>query len=93
MVNNNGTSTKPQFEGDLTIVVFPLLKLMPKQPAELAAELGDYIQGSLVHMRRVARTFRIFSPFEWHAHIDLDRLDYLKRDSFYSCPIKVNNGF
>lgn len=33
--------TKPQFEGDLTLVVFPLLKSIPKKPADLATELGD----------------------------------------------------
>ena len=36
--------TKSQFEGDLTVVVFPLLKLAPKKPADLAAELGDFLQ-------------------------------------------------
>lgn len=35
--------TKPQFEGDLTLVVFPLLKSVPKKPTDLAAELGDYL--------------------------------------------------
>ena len=35
--------TKPQFEGDLTLVVFPLLKIVPKKPADLAAELGDFL--------------------------------------------------
>ncbi len=35
--------TKPQFEGDLTLVVFPLLKIVSKKPADLAAELGDFL--------------------------------------------------
>lgn len=35
--------TKPQFEGDLTLVVFPLLKIVPKKPADLAAELGNFL--------------------------------------------------
>jgi arginyl-tRNA synthetase len=35
--------TKSQFEGDLTVVVFPLLKVVPKKPANLAAELGDFL--------------------------------------------------
>lgn len=35
--------TKPQFEGDLTLVVFPLLKIVPKKPADLAAELGEFL--------------------------------------------------
>lgn len=35
--------TKAQFEGDLTVVVFPLLRIAPKKPEELAAELGDFL--------------------------------------------------
>ncbi len=35
--------TKKEFEGDLTIVVFPLLKLAGKKPEELANELGNYL--------------------------------------------------
>ena len=35
--------TKAQFEGDLTVVVFPLLRIATKKPEELAAELGDFI--------------------------------------------------
>ena len=42
--------TKPQFEGDLTVVVFPLLKLVPKKPADLAAELGDYLQAEIAEI-------------------------------------------
>lgn len=41
-------STKPQFEGDMTLVVFPLLKIVPKKPADLAEELGDYLVETLV---------------------------------------------
>lgn len=35
--------TKKEFDGDLTIVVFPLLKLSKKSPSETATELGQYI--------------------------------------------------
>lgn len=35
--------TKSQFEGDLTVVVFPLLKIVSKKPTDLAAELGDFL--------------------------------------------------
>lgn len=35
--------TKKEFEGDLTIVVFPLLKLAGKKPEDLANELGQYL--------------------------------------------------
>lgn len=42
--------TKPQFEGDLTVVVFPLLKLIPKKPADLASELGNHIKETLIEV-------------------------------------------
>ncbi|MFM7024048.1 MAG: arginine--tRNA ligase [Flavobacteriales bacterium] len=36
--------TKPEFEGDLTIVVFPLLKISKKSPEETAKDLGEAIK-------------------------------------------------
>ncbi len=39
--------TRPEFEGDLTIVVFPLLRISKKNPAQTADELGKYIVTNL----------------------------------------------
>ncbi len=36
--------TRPEFEGDLTLVVFPFLKLVGKKPEQLANELGEALQ-------------------------------------------------
>ena len=33
--------TKPGFEGNLTLVVFPFLKMSHKKPQDTAAELGE----------------------------------------------------
>ncbi|MDE5561575.1 MAG: arginine--tRNA ligase [Bacteroidaceae bacterium] len=35
--------TRPEFEGELTLVVFPLLKLSRKSPEATAQELGEYL--------------------------------------------------
>ena len=35
--------TRPEFEGNLTLVVFPFVKAARKAPAQVAAELGDYL--------------------------------------------------
>lgn len=35
------SSTKPEFEGDYTIVLFSLIKQLKKSPEQLGAELGD----------------------------------------------------
>lgn len=36
-------ATRKEFEGDYTIVVFPLTKLVRKKPEEIADELGQYL--------------------------------------------------
>ena len=35
--------TKKEFEGDLTVVVFPILKLSGKKPEDTAQDLGNFI--------------------------------------------------
>lgn len=35
--------TNKDFQGDLTVVVFPLLKFSKKSPEQTAKEIGDYI--------------------------------------------------
>lgn len=37
------TTTKKEFEGNLTIVVFPFLKASHKRPEETAQEIGEYL--------------------------------------------------
>ncbi len=39
--------TRPEFEGDLTIVVFPLLRISKKGPEQTAGELGNYFVSQL----------------------------------------------
>ena len=39
--------TNRDFKGDLTLVVFPLLKFSRKSPAETAQMIGDYLTGEL----------------------------------------------
>ena len=37
------SATKKEFEGDLTVVVFPLLKISRKAPDATATEIGEWI--------------------------------------------------
>ena len=39
-------STNPDFEGDVTLVVFPLLRMSKKAPEATAAEIGEYIKAN-----------------------------------------------
>lgn len=39
--------TRPEFDGDYTIVVFPLLKISRKNPEQTANEIGNYILKNL----------------------------------------------
>ena len=36
--------TRPEFEGHVTLVVFPFVKAARKAPAQVATEIGDYLQ-------------------------------------------------
>ena len=36
-------STRKEFEGDLTLVVFPFVKSARKSPEQVANEIGDYL--------------------------------------------------
>ena len=39
-------ATRDDFEGDLTLVVFPLLKLLKTNPKDLATNIGEYLIGN-----------------------------------------------
>src|SRR5687767_2206091 len=39
-------ATRRDFEGDITLVIFPLVKLLRGNPAEIGAKLGDYLVGN-----------------------------------------------
>lgn len=41
------TTTRKEFSGDYTIVVFPFTKLARKKPDEIAVDLGSYLQAHL----------------------------------------------
>ena len=38
------TTTKPEFEGDYTIVLFSFVKELKKSPEHLGKEIGDHLQ-------------------------------------------------
>jgi len=42
--------TRKEFEGDLTIVVFPFLKLIKGNPFEIATKLGDFLKENLTEI-------------------------------------------
>src|SRR3954466_2130297 len=43
-------STKPEFEGDYTIVLFAFVKLLRKSPEALGKEIGDYLLTAEPHL-------------------------------------------
>ncbi len=42
--------TKKEFKGDLTLIVFPLLRFSKKSPEQTAEEIGDYLQSNLIEI-------------------------------------------
>ena len=52
--------TKKEFEGNLTLVVFPFLKASHKAPEATAAEIGEYLKG---HNPELISAFNVVKGF------------------------------
>ncbi|KFF05156.1 arginine--tRNA ligase [Flavobacterium reichenbachii] len=75
-------ATRKEFEGDITMVIFPLLKVIKSSPAELGNKIGNYL---VENVSEVAR-FNVVSGF----------LNIVIADSYYLNffnEIKDNNKF
>ena len=49
--------TRPEFEGNLTLVVFPFVKAARKAPAQVAQEIGERLLGELVERFNAVQGF------------------------------------
>jgi arginyl-tRNA synthetase len=45
-------ATRKDFEGDITMVIFPLLKLIKSSPAEIGAKIGEYLVKNVTEVDR-----------------------------------------
>src|SRR6187402_1243997 len=52
-------ATRKEFEGDITMVIFPLLKVIKSNPVELGNKIGNYL---VENVQEVAR-FNVVSGF------------------------------
>jgi arginyl-tRNA synthetase len=52
-------STRKEFEGDITMVIFPLLKLVKSNPVELGNKIGNYLVENIAEVSR----FNVVSGF------------------------------
>ena len=52
-------STRKEFEGDITMVIFPLLKVIKSTPVELGNKIGSYLVENVAEVSR----FNVVSGF------------------------------
>lgn len=45
-------NTRKEFEGDITLVVFPFVRISKKSPEQTAAEIGDYLQQNVPEVEK-----------------------------------------
>jgi arginyl-tRNA synthetase len=45
-------ATRKDFEGDITVVVFPMLRVKKMNPAQLGEELGQYLVANVAEISR-----------------------------------------
>ena len=66
--------TKKEFEGHLTLVVFPFLRMSRKKPEDTATEIGQWIQNhtELIASFNVVKGFLnlVIAPAQWVALLD-----------------------
>ena len=43
-------ATRKDFEGDITVVVFPFLKVIKSNPVEIATNLGNYLKKNVTEV-------------------------------------------
>ncbi|WP_163400231.1 arginine--tRNA ligase [Flavobacterium fluviatile] len=75
-------ATRKEFEGDITMVLFPLLKVIKSNPAELGNKIGDFLVENVAEVAR----FNVVSGF----------LNIVIADSYYLNffnEIRANNKF
>lgn len=62
-------NTRKEFEGDITLVVFPFVRMSKKSPEQTAAEIGDYLQQHVAEVTKynVVKGFLnlVISPEYW----------------------------
>ena len=70
--------TKKEFEGDLTIVVFPYVKAAKKSPEAVAEELGQYVKENVANIE----SYNVIKGF----------LNFVVRDSYWLAFVEENIG-
>lgn len=55
--------TKNNFEGNLTLVVFPFLKMSKKKPEDTAQEIGEYLKKTALTLSQTSTWLRVSSTF------------------------------
>ena len=62
-------NTRKEFEGDITLVVFPFVRISKKSPEQTANEIGEYLQQNLAEVKNynVVKGFLnlVISPEYW----------------------------
>ncbi len=74
--------THPEFEGDITLVVFPVVKAARKAPAQVAAEIGEALQGDLVEKFNAVQGFLNLSIAQTYW---LEQLQTIANTENYGC--------
>ena len=75
--------TRKDFEGDLTIVVFPLVKILKQNPSNLGNELGSFI----VNNSKYVTGFNVIQGFLYLSISSFYYLEFLN-----NCLIDINYG-
>ena len=83
--------TKKEFEGDLTLVIFPLLKISKKSPEQTAQEIGTYLQTNVDEVASF-NVIKGFLNISISSHYWLSILNKIIKESSYGFVPKTNDS-
>jgi len=86
--------TRPEFEGHLTLVVFPFVKLARKAPQQVAEEIGKTLTNSPIHQLTDSPIVSKFNAVQGFLNLTiadsywLSVLDEISKDDHYGCNLQ-----
>lgn len=84
--------TKKEFEGHLTLVIFPFLKISRKKPEDTAQEIGNYLKEQLPHTIADFNVIKGFLNLVISAEAWIDLLSDIQADDRFGITTATENS-
>ena len=84
--------TRPEFEGNITLVVFPFVKIARKAPAQVAAEIGEWLMANGEELIDKYNAVQGFLNLSISDAFWIDQLKAIDADEHYGKYVRYGNN-